>query len=134
MKKIILLISVITFAFTSCGSDDDSTAQDQFIGNWKYYKTFINDIEVDLDVCEAETTLAVSDNGTFTAKNYEDDFNGGCVLEGASSGTWKNLGNGMYSTTSDGDTYTLKVKFENNKMYVEEVDEGVVYTEVFIRQ
>lgn len=119
--------------FTSCSSDDDGGSQDPFIGNWMYHKYLEDGVEVTLEECENLTTLKISSNGTFITKVYE-NLGTGCELEYTSTGTWENLGSGIYSTTSDGDTYVQEVGFSGNTMYFEEVDNGVIYRDVFIRQ
>ncbi|HLV13620.1 MAG TPA: lipocalin family protein [Xanthomarina sp.] len=135
MKKLILLFSVLALTFTSCSSDDDAAAsQDQFIGNWKYYKFYEDDVEVQLGPCDYETRITISANGTFTTKVYDGNSADACELVETTSGTWENLGNGMYSTTSEGDTFVQEIKFEDNRMYLDEVFDGVVYRDVFIRQ
>jgi len=136
MKKFTLLFSFFILAFaSSCSSDDDGGSNsDPFIGEWKFYKYFVDDVEVQLEACEYESTIIITSNGTFTTTQYEDDLNGGCELEYVVSGTWENEGNGFYTTVSEGDSYTQEVHFEGNTMYTEEVDEGVVYKSVFIKE
>lgn len=132
MKKPLLLLIAFVFAFTSCSSDDDNSSQDPFIGTWRYFTSYEDGVEYPLDDCESQDTIAISSNGTFTS-TLHDEFGGDCQVDFEVSGTWDNLGNGMYSTTVDGDTFVQGVVFEGNKMYLDDVDGGIVYREVFIR-
>lgn len=132
MKKLILLLSVFALVFTSCGSDDDSS-QDSFIGTWKYSQYFEDGVEYPLEDCEDLTTIVISSNGTYSVTTY-DDLGNGCEVDYTGSGTWDNLGNGTYSTTEDGETYVQQVEFSGNTMSFEEVENGVTYRDVFIRQ
>ncbi|MCK8480241.1 lipocalin family protein [Psychroserpens algicola] len=134
MKKIILALSVFALLFTSCSSDDDSGSRDPFIGNWIFFQSLENGTEVALEDCEYETTIVITSSGTFTTSLYDDDLDGGCELEFTVSGTWENLGNGQYATTTDGDTFVQDINFEGNTMSFEDVEDGVTYTDVFIRQ
>lgn len=133
MKKLILLLSVFALVFTSCSSDDDGGSQDPFVGTWKYFKYFENDVELALEDCEELTTLVILSNETFSSTSY-DDLGNGCEVDYTASGTWKNLGSGMYSTTEDGETYVQEVTFDGNTMYFDDVDGDVTYRDVFIRQ
>ncbi|MBU2922649.1 lipocalin family protein [Winogradskyella psychrotolerans] len=134
MKKIILLLSVFVLVFTSCSSDDDGGSQDPFVGTWKYYKYYEDGVELSVEDCDELTTIVVSSNETYTTTIYE-DYGSGCELDYVSSGTWDNLGAGLYSTTDeDGGAYVQEIGFEGNTMYFEETDGGVVYKDVFIRQ
>lgn len=133
MKKIILLFSVFALVFTSCSSDDDNGSEDPFVGTWKYYKYFENGVEIPLEECEELTTLVITSNGVFKTTVYENMGNG-CEVEYVATGTWENVGSGMYSTTLDGDTYVQEAKFEGNTMYFEEIDGGETYKDVFMRQ
>ncbi|TYB78615.1 lipocalin family protein [Bizionia myxarmorum] len=135
MKKLILLLSVLALTVSSCSSDDDvATVQESFVGTWKFYKAFEDGVEVVYDTCDYEDTIIVDGSGTFTTNGYQANVNGGCDLTNTETGTWLNLGNGMYSLTSDGETYTEEIKFEENRMYFDEVDGGTVYREVYIKQ
>ncbi|MDG5490873.1 lipocalin family protein [Psychroserpens sp. SPM9] len=134
MKKIMLLAAIFTLVFTSCSSDEDSgSGQDQFAGNWKLFGSFEDGEEIVLEDCEYETTLDISNNGTFTTFIYESNLDGNCELEYSVSGTWENLGGGLYSTTSEGDTYVQEVGFEGDTMFFDDVEDGIVYRDVFIR-
>lgn len=133
MKKLILLLSVFTLVFTSCSSDDDGDSQDPFVGTWKYFKYYEDGVEISLEECEELTTLVITSSGAFSTTIYENDGNG-CELDYTSSGTWENLGSGLYSTTLDGDTYVEEVGFSGNTMYFDDADGDVTYRDVFVRQ
>ena len=134
MKKLILLLSVLALVFTSCSSDDDGGSQDPFIGTWKYIQYFEDDVEYPLEECENQDTLVISSNGTYNSTLYW-DYGGGCEVDYQSSGTWENSSSGLYSTTDeDGDTYVQEVEFSGNTMYIVEVENGVTYKDVFMRQ
>lgn len=135
MKKLILLFSVLALTVSSCSSDDDvATVQESFVGTWKFYKAFEDGIEVMFDACDYEDTVIVDGNGTFISNGYEANVEGGCDLSYTETGTWISLGNSMYSLTSDGETYTEEIKFEENRMYFDEVYEDVLYREVYLKQ
>ena len=119
MKKLILLLSVLTLVFTSCGSDDDNgSSQDSFIGTWKFSQAFEDGIEQELIPCADLETIVVSSNGTFTATGY-DDYGDGCELDFAQSGTWENSGSNMYSITEDNDTLLIQIEFgDRNYVFI----------------
>ena len=133
MRKLVLLLSVFALVFTSCSSDDDGGSQDSFVGTWKYYKYYEDGVEIPLEDCEDLTTLVITSNGAFSTSIY-DDIGNGCELEYTATGTWENVGSGLYSTTTEGDTYVQQVEFSGNTMYFEETENGVTYRDVFIRQ
>ncbi|MCT4628480.1 lipocalin family protein [Winogradskyella sp.] len=133
MKKFIILFSALALTFVSCSSDDDGGSNDPFVGNWRYFTSYEDGVEDPLDDCESQDTFVISSNGTFVS-TLHDEFGGDCQVDVTVNGTWENLGNNTYSTTSDGDTYVQQVEFEDNKMYLDEIDGGVVYRDVFIRQ
>lgn len=132
MKKLLILFSIFALTFTSCSSDDDGGSQDPFVGNWRYFTSYEDGVEFPLDDCENQDTINVSSNGTFTT-TLHDDFGSGCEVDEVLNGTWDNLGEGIYSSTIDGDTFVQEVSFEGNKMYFDEVDGGVTYRDVFIK-
>lgn len=135
MKKTLLLLTafVFTFSLTSCSSDDDNSSQDPFVGTWKYFTYFEDGVEYPLDDCESQDTFVISSNGTFQITRH-DEFGGECQIDIQVSGTWENLGNGTYSSTTDGDTYVQNVIFEGNKMFLDDVEDGVTFRDVFVRQ
>lgn len=134
MKKTLLLLTafVFTFSLTSCSSDDDGSS-DPFVGSWRYFTSYEDGVEYPLDDCESQDTFVVSSNGTFQT-TLHDEFGGECQIDIQVSGTWDNLGNGTYSSTTDGDTYVQNVIFEGNKMFLDDVEDGVTYRDVFVRQ
>ena len=137
MKKLILLLSVFAVVLTSCGSDDDSSSQDPFIGIWTYHKTFINGVENALDDCSKQNKIIVTSIGSLT-ETYYDDFNGTCSLDAEDSATWVNLGNSTYKITyNEYNSFEGKITFEANTFFVETTDDygGQTYTykEVYIR-
>ncbi|MCF6294413.1 MAG: lipocalin family protein [Flavobacteriaceae bacterium] len=132
MKKLILLFSVFALMLTSCNKDNDTPSQDSFIGTWTYYKSFENDVEIELSDCDLQDTIQVNADGTFSFSDY-DDFAGPCELDFSGTGTWENVGDGNYSTTIDGETSVVNLTFEGNTFYFEEVDEDITYREVYIR-
>lgn len=132
MKKLLILFSIFALTFTSCSSDDDGGSQDPFVGNWRYFTSYEDGVEFPLDDCESQDTVSVSSNGTFTT-TIHDEFGGDCQIDEVYNGTWENLGEGIYSTTIDGETFVQDVTFEGNKMYFDEVDGGITYRDVFIK-
>ena len=133
MRKLIILFSLLTVTFTSCNSDDDGGSQDPLIGSWRYLTSFEDGVEVPLDDCESQDTVNVSSNGTISSTRY-DDFGSGCEVDFTVSGTWSNLGDGTYSITIDGVTFIEVITFEGNTYYTEEVDGGIMFRDVYVRQ
>lgn len=137
MRKTLLLLTAFAFIFTSCSSSDDNNnpPQDSFIGNWKYVQYFEDGVEYPLAICEDEDTLEVRDNGTLTFTLYDSDMNGGCETNFGSTGTWENLGNGVYAINADdilvGDA---DVTFEGNTVSIEIFEDGIVFKDVYVRQ
>lgn len=137
MRKLILLLSVFTLVFTSCNNDDDNdSSQELLIGTWTYSQSFEDGIEIALSDCEKQETQVFSADGTFMITQY-DDFNGPCELDGTFSGTWVNAGNGVYTVTALGQTFSQAITFEANtySVVVTEMDNGVTieYIDVYIR-
>ena len=130
MKKIALLLCALTIVFSSCGSDDDSSSnQDPLIGIWKPYKEFENNIEIPLGDCKEIDRLTFNTDGTSNIKFHESD-NDTCVLEEDRNGTWVNEGGNTYTTTLDNlpsATNTSELFFENNTFYVESTEiDGII--------
>lgn len=133
MKKTLLLLTAFVLIFTSCSSDDDGTPQDPFIGSWRYFTSFEDGVEVPLDDCESQDTFVVLSNGNYTI-TLHDIIDNECDVDIVTTGTWVNLGEGLYSTTSEGDTFVQEISFEGNRMYLDDVDGGITYRDVFVRQ
>ena len=141
MKKLLLLFSVVALTFTSCGNDDDATTpdpgtnQDPLIGTWNFHQYFEGGVESTYDLCDFEDNLIFDSNGSLTSNEYEENIAGGCDLEYISISTWVNVGDGLYKITDeDDDSYTVKVLFEDNKMYLDEIEDDILYREVYIKQ
>ena len=133
MKKLILLLSVITLTFSSCSSDDDS--QDSIIGIWNYYQSFENDEEYELDTCEKQDEIIFNADGTFSTKSYYENEDGVCSLDYESTGTWVNLGDNIYEFTDDEDNYTstATIIFSGNTFYFIDEDGSDTYKDVYIK-
>ncbi|MEL0651656.1 lipocalin family protein [Algibacter sp. TI.3.09] len=133
MKKLILLLSVITLTFSSCSSDDDS--QDSIIGIWNYYQSFENDEEYELDTCEKQDEIIFNADGTFSTKGYYENEDGVCSLDYESTGTWVNLGDNIYEFTDDEDDYTstATIIFSGNTFYFIDEDGEDTYKDVYIK-
>ena len=144
MKKLILLLSVCTLVFTSCGSDDDaSSSQDQIVGTWKYFKYLENGVEQPLEPCETEETTVYSADGTASVVFYDLDANDDCVASFTFSGVWENVGNGSYSFSANGDSVIEELIFDGNTYYYEyiydndtpeDTSDDIVERDVYIRQ
>lgn len=111
MKKIVLLFA-ITFVLFGCSSDDDegvNSSSDKIIGTWGNYKdVYIPTNEVDLYDPYSEVATFEAD-GTASS-----DFSGTSV-----SGTWENLGEGIYKLTLFGITVNQKIEFVgSNEMII----------------
>ncbi|WP_159018671.1 lipocalin family protein [Algibacter sp. L3A6] len=133
MKKLILLLSVITLTFSSCSSDDDS--QDSIIGIWNYYQSFENDEEYELDTCEKQDEIIFNADGTFSTKGYYENEDDVCSLDYESTGTWVNLGDNIYEFTDDEDNYTstATIIFSGNTFYFIDEDGSDTYKDVYIK-
>jgi hypothetical protein len=134
MKKLLLLLSVITLTFNSCDSDD-SPSQDSLIGTWNYYQSFENDDEYELSTCDKEEELIVNADGTFSSKSYYENDNETCTLAYESTGTWENLGDNLYAFTDDDDDYTseITITFSGDTFYIIDEDGSDIYKDVYIQ-
>ncbi|WP_282148600.1 lipocalin family protein [Algibacter lectus] len=133
MKKLILLLSVITLTFSSCSSDDDS--QDSIIGIWNYYQSFENDEEYELDSCDKQDQLTFNSDGTYSSITYYSGNDDTCMVDYESTGTWVNLGDNIYEFTEDEDDYTstATIIFSGNTFYFIDEDGEDTYKEVYIK-
>ena len=139
MKKLVLLLSVLALVLTSCRSDEDNSndlSQELLIGTWTYFKTFEDGVEIVLSDCEKQETQVFNTDGTFTITEY-DDFDGPCVLDGTFSGTWVNSGDGIYTVTAFGQTFSQAITFEGNTysvVYAEDDGAGMIeYIDTYIK-
>lgn len=137
MKKVLLLLAVITGSvFTSCSSDDDSSSvldpsADLIIGTWKISKIVSGGEAQDLGDCFIKTTFTFNENKTVKLNVY--DFNDMDLCESEeSNGAWKNLGDSTYEfDTLDGEpTDPAKVTFVDNTMIIE--DSEVISGEIIL--
>ena len=136
MKTLILLFSIVLLTFTSCSSDDDATTQDPFIGTWKFQQILKDGVDITGQLtCVFEKTLVIESNGFITTNGYGGNIDGGCYLTNWTTKIWANMGDGMYNTNSGNSIETLtKVLFEDNKMYLDEIEDDILYREVYIKQ
>lgn len=133
MKKLILLLSVIAFAFTSCSKDDNNdTSQDLLIGTWTYSNSLEDGVEISLSDCEKQETWINDADGTFTVTVY-DDIDGPCVENGTISGTWENSGNGVYTFTVLGIPITQQITFDSNTFFITYFEGDVEYKDVYTK-
>lgn len=135
MKKLILLLSLFALTLTSCNSDDDSppTESATIVGSWQFFKSFENNVEQSLELCEPEQTLIFSDNGTLTIVNYE-AINGICELADNITGTWSQSET-IFNVTILGMTESEEILIEGNTFYVQTTDgtgtNQVTYRDVY---
>ena len=138
MKKVVLLLSVFTLMFTSCGNDDDAAAVDPIVGVWKYYKYFENDVEDVFLPCENENTFVFNAEGAFSYIDYLENASNDCEVDESVSGTWFNVGNSNYTLTDGVDSITENTTFEGNTFsfigIYNDGTEDITYREVYIRQ
>jgi len=137
MKKLILLLTVLTLGFTSCNSDDDAaTSQDAFIGTWKFTAEFENGVSIPLDDCEDEETIVVSSNGVITITYFDEDVDGNCIADtmDSESGTWENLGNSVYSFSFNGDSNEDEIVFQGNTFTITDtyIFDGETFTDEYV--
>lgn len=127
MKKIFLLIFILTspILFNSCSDDDDDN--DAIVGQWELFKIIANGIPfpIEADDCDSKGTLEFNSNGTFTAEYFEENQADECVLDGIDEGTWVNKGNGIYEITIDGQSELIEITFENDTFSITEEDGNV---------
>jgi len=140
MKKLILLLAVFAFVFTSCENDDDNSPQDPIVGAWKLQASFVNGVEQEFYGCENEETEVFLEDGNFTKYIYSDetvDNPGVCVIENTETGTWSVSGS-LYTKIINGQVQIIDLTFEGNTYFFEEseVIDGVTETikYVFIKQ
>ena len=140
MKKLLLLLSVFALVLTSCSNDDDDdnndSSQELLIGTWTYYKAFEDGVEIVLSDCEKQETQVFNTDGTFSITEF-DDFDGPCVPDGTFSGTWVNSGNGIYTVTAFGQTFSQAITFDGDTysvVYIEDDGVGMIeYIDTYIR-
>jgi hypothetical protein len=138
MKKLLLLLSVLSLVLTSCSSDDDNndSSQELLIGTWTYFKAFEDGVEIVLSDCEKQETQVFNIDGTFSITEF-DDFDGPCVQDGTFSGTWVNSGNGNYTVTAFGQTFSQAITFDGDTysvVYLEDDGSGIIeYIDTYIK-
>lgn len=139
MKKIILLLAVISTIVISCKSDDDAAGpvdmQDPFVGTWKITQEFENGVEVMQEACDLEETIAIKNDMTFTGTYYMMGASS-CEVGGTYAGTWENLGDSKYKVTSDDPEDTeveATVTFSGNTMTIVRNDEDGEFRQVLTR-
>jgi len=142
MKKIILLLAVISTIVISCKSDDDAAGpvdmQDPFVGTWKITQEFENGVEVMQEACDLEETITVKSDMTFSGTYYMMGASS-CEVGGTYAGTWENLGDSKYKTTFDetegGGTVDIEatVTFSGNTMTIVMNDEDGEFRQVLTR-
>ena len=118
MKKI-LVLTIAIFSLLACSDDNDNL--DPFVGTW--YPFSVDGEEV--SDCRKKGTISIKEDGTYTTTFYyfyEDE----CQKDTSSSGTWTNLGDGVYEITekddteeeeieeNDTDTNKVNVSFKDN--------------------
>ena len=135
MKKLILLLSVITLTFSSCDSDDDSSSQDPIIGIWNYHQGFENNEEYELSSCDKQDEITFNSDGTFSSKSYYENEDEICTLDNLSTGTWENLGDNLYEFIDDEDNYTSEttITFSDDTFYFIDEDGSDTYKDVYIK-
>ncbi len=137
MKKIIYLFVIVASAitFNSCSSDDDSPEQDKLISKWSLFQEFENGQEIELSDCDKKGILEFKLDGSFVAEFFDlNQSTGECEPDDASAGVWKNKGSDMYDITSDGETETIKIIFDNDTFSITDIDGSDTYKEVYKRQ
>ncbi len=68
MKKVLLLLSLLTFVFTSCDKDDENSGVNPLIGKWKIFSVDTNDYE-SLDDCMSKSWILFEET-SLTSKEY----------------------------------------------------------------
>jgi len=137
MKKLTLLLCLVSLISASSCSNDDGGSSDSLVGTWKAYQYFEDGVEVELNNCQNEASLAFYSDGTWVSKIYEENFEGECELDWIETGTWENKGNGIYKITYDEDedyNDLIEFQFEGNTMIIEEEYEDWSYKQVFIKE
>lgn len=147
MKKLVLLMFafMMSLAFVSCSSDDDSDGQPQFniVGTWKVTAQYINNNQQDIsDICAFKGNVKFINGGTFTEDVWTEEEGVACHLDETIGGTWIKNGN-SYSVniTSQGGESILPATFTpvitNNdisKFEISETSLGTTTKLVFTKQ
>ncbi len=132
MKKVINLSTVffISILFISCSSDDDSSVE-SIVGKWQIEQMFKNNVSENISECKKKSTLEFKDDTTFISTPYV-LFNGDCIIDGISSGTWRDTGNNNLEVKVSGETESDKAvySFSNGKLMLEYTGESTIYIRI----
>jgi len=134
MKKIFLLVLILTspILFNSCSDDDDD--KDPIVGQWEIYKMTGNGIPLPIeDDCDFEGVLDFNSDGTFTVEDYEENNSGQCVLDETNVGSWINEGNSIYKITVDGESELIELTFENDTFSIIETEDNITIEIIYKR-
>lgn len=133
MKKLnhtlLKTVAMFTILFmVACSNDDDTTATDAFVGNWKAIGYMEGDeyINIEEDECESGEMI-VKDDFTGSIISHDCDFG-----DETENFTWINSPENGYYITIDSNTSSVILTFEDDKMTLSFGDDSE-YT-VFKRQ
>ena len=140
MKKLLLLSALVVFA---CSNDDSNdTNSTSLEGRWNLSSQSYNDIPEDLNSCDLETYMQLSNNGSGFIYVYYTDFPDNpeiepCGLDVTYGVDSSLISNNTFSMTwdyGDGDVEVGEAVINNNRLTFTSVYEGDTYVTIFTKE
>ena len=140
MKKLLLLSALVVFA---CSNDDSNdTNSTSLEGIWNLSSQSYNDIPEDLNSCDLETYMQLSNNGSGFIYVYYTDFPDNpeiepCGLDVTYGVDSSLISNNTFSMTwdyGDGDVEVGEAVINNNRLTFTSVYEGDTYVTIFTKE
>lgn len=127
MKKLLLLLFVCIVT-TSCSSDENSSSTDPIVGTWGLFSL----VGPEASDCQKMSTVTFNVDGTANSTTYYENpnNNNACETVGDTpdSGTWENMGNGVYRIiSSNNTTQSWEISFTDNNNTLNITNQNVVY-------
>ncbi len=122
MKKLLVILAMAV-AMMACSKDDDKeilNGNDPIIGTWYLYS--LNGVKT--NDCMKKSTMSFSKDKSAYGVAYSDE-SGECLLIETVKGSWKNEGDGEYSTFNDGEKTTNIFSFGAENKTFKYTAEGV---------
>ncbi|GGX15661.1 lipocalin family protein [Aquimarina muelleri] len=130
MKKVILVVTVFlsTLSIISCSKDDDGGGQDPIIAKWFNFSEteIVNGTTTEASACRKKGSLEFKADGTYISTPYI-EYQGECIVDGVTNGTWKNEGNGKYRFKFDTSDNVVPVEFKDNTIILRSSESVNVY-------
>lgn len=120
-----ILIGLITFS--SCHSDDSSNTNDIIIGQWKIYKQFESNVEVEVDPCDVFWIIEYNANKSADSFNFDPyNYPTTCPVTISEAGwNWVNRGNGTYEIRYLEEEGTYYLFYKDGERLVRESSDGI---------